>query len=131
MTHGRHEVPRVEDAPRQGEATFTEELDGEAIVYSERTGDTHVLNQTATLIWQQLDGEVTLDELSRDLSEVFKAPFAVVQADVLQVVRTLAEDGLLDIGRPGQVGGSSDKVMTADVPAPPPASDFLPKPPPG
>ena len=131
MTRDRYEMPRGEDAPQRGEGTVTEELDGEAIVYSECTGDVHVLNATATLIWQHLDGQVTLDDLARDLSEVFLVPFAQVQADVLQVARTLAEDGLLDTRWSSQVGVPSDGMPTADVAAPPLESGFLPKPPPG
>lgn len=131
MARERYEMVTGEDAPRRSESTVTEELDGEAVVYAESTGDVHALNATATLIWQQLDGHVTLNELARDLSELFTVPFDLVQADVLQVVRTFAEDGLLDASAAGQAQASAHGLTTAGGAASSPMSGFLPKPPPG
>ncbi len=85
-----------EDAPRPRDTTVTEDVDGEAIVYLEETGALHVLNPTATLIWQHLDGQVSVDELAASLSDASGAPLDVVQADVLQAVRSFGAAGLLD-----------------------------------
>lgn len=124
--------PRREDAPRRDEGTVTEELDGEAVVYSDRTGNIHVMNPIATLIWQQLDGQVTLEQLSVDLSEVFGAPLDVVRTDVLQVVRTFHEDELLDDGRSHHLAPRPDDRGAEDDAGPAPSDAyFLPEPPPG
>jgi peroxiredoxin len=55
-----------------------------------------VLNPTAALIFQFLDGEATLGELVDDFTEVLGADRAVVEADALAFVRDLGANGLLE-----------------------------------
>jgi thiol-disulfide isomerase/thioredoxin len=55
-----------------------------------------VLNQTAALIFQFLDGEATLGELVEDFTEAFGADRDIVEADVLAFVRGLGANGLLE-----------------------------------
>jgi peroxiredoxin len=55
-----------------------------------------VLNQTAALIFQFLDGEATLGELVDDFAEALDLDRAVVEDDVLTFVRDLGANGLLE-----------------------------------
>jgi thiol-disulfide isomerase/thioredoxin len=54
-----------------------------------------VLNATAALVYQFLDGEVLLGELVADLSDALGADPDVVTSDVLDFVRELGSNGLL------------------------------------
>ena len=92
------------------ESVSTEVLDGEAVIYSSETQAFHVLNPTATIIWQQLDGRNSLDQLAIELSEAFDAPYDVVCADIIEVVRSFAEMGLLE-------GYASDEPVEGTVKA--------------
>lgn len=94
--------------PRRHDQTFTEVLDGEAVVYEERGRTLHVLSPTATVIWENLDGELSLDGLAAALSDAFGAPLEVVRADTLATVTSFAELGLLD-------GSTGPEVAEADV----------------
>jgi hypothetical protein len=82
--------------PVQSPHTFVVELDGEAVVLDEDANRIHLLNQTATLIWNCLDGEVDVRGLAVEIGEVLGLPFEQVLADTLAVVRNLGDEGLLD-----------------------------------
>jgi hypothetical protein len=71
-------------------------LDGEAVLYHERYQTVCVLNPTATLIWSQLDGEVTVDDLAADLVAAFAVDGDTILADVVVTLRDLGRHGLLE-----------------------------------
>jgi hypothetical protein len=71
------------------------ELDGEAVLYQEAARTLHLLNQTATVIWNCLDGVSDLDSLADDLAAAFSADVQRVRDDVLEVVRQFGRQGLL------------------------------------
>ena len=81
---------------RRRAETVTEVLDGEAVVLEERSRTVHVLSPTATAIWENLDGEMSLEELAAALSDAFGAPLDLVLADTLDAVGRFAEHGLLE-----------------------------------
>lgn len=54
-----------------------------------------VLNPTGSLVWQCLDGEVSLAELITEFSEELNLDAAVVEQDVVGFVRSLGNAGLL------------------------------------
>jgi PqqD family protein of HPr-rel-A system len=74
----------------------TAEIDGDAVIYDELLGATHLLNPTAAIVWGLLDGETRLDELSADLAEAFGVDVGEVLADVVMIVGELGRRGLLE-----------------------------------
>ena len=82
--------------PVRSPDAFVVELDGEAVVLDERANRLHLLNHTATLIWNCLDGEVDVRELAREIGDALELPVDTVLADTLAVVRDLGTEGLLD-----------------------------------
>ncbi len=83
------------DRVRPRDTVTTEVLDGEAVLHVEGKPGLHVLNSTASLIWQNLDGQHTLNELASSLSQLAGVPFGTVQRDVLDAVRAFGDSGLL------------------------------------
>ncbi len=72
------------------------ELDGEAVVYDERSGELHHLNPTATLIFGFLDGTVTIRDLAADVSDAFGVPADEVESQIRALVRRFRKLGLLN-----------------------------------
>jgi hypothetical protein len=72
------------------------ELDGEAVVLDELANRLHLLNRTATLIWNCLDGLVDVRGLALEIGEVLDLPVEQVLADTVAVVQELGAEGLLD-----------------------------------
>jgi hypothetical protein len=75
---------------------FTEELDGEAVVYHETSETVHLLSPTATIVWRCLDGEASLATISSELATAFGAELTRINEDVLGVVRDFGRQGLLE-----------------------------------
>jgi hypothetical protein len=114
------------DRPRPREGVSTEVLDGEAVVYLNGTRRLHVLNFSASLIWQHLDGAVSLDELAALLSGAANVPVEVIREDVLKAVREFGRMGLLhDVAAVDAVDEGADAVVLGDD------LRFLPEPPHG
>lgn len=72
------------------------EIDGEAVLLVEGTTRLHWLNPTGTVVWNNLDGSITIDQLSDELSSAFGVEREVIYEDVLAVVREFGKAGLLD-----------------------------------
>jgi hypothetical protein len=72
-------------------------LAGEAVVFDPGTGDLHRLDRTATLVWQRLDGERTVDGLAAGIAlDVRDADPPTVRDDVVTLTTQLAQRGLLE-----------------------------------
>lgn len=82
-------------APARGEHVHTVVLDGEGVLLDEQENRLHLLNVTATLLWQLYDGATTLDELATDLSTELGGDHATILADLVTISRHLGAEGLL------------------------------------
>lgn len=98
MTDIPHDAidPGFRAARRTDAAIAAVELEGETVVFDEDTGALHLLDATATTVWQCLDGRASLAELSAELAEATGAALDLVQRDVVDLVRTLGRRGLLE-----------------------------------
>jgi hypothetical protein len=83
-------------APARSPDAFAVFLDGEAVILDERLDRLHLLNHTATLLWQLFDGAVTLTELASELGDELHLDAGVVLEDLVTITRHLGEEGLLE-----------------------------------
>lgn len=60
----------------------------EAVVHMPALGATHVLDRSAAMLWQCLDGVSPLEEIFADMAAVFGVDRSVVEHDCLPVVRS-------------------------------------------
>jgi PqqD family protein of HPr-rel-A system len=90
-------VPLVKPKARADLAV--EELDGEAVIFDEESGDLHHLNPTATIVLGLCDGTATMHSLSADLARAFGAPLEDVEPQVRTLVRQFRKANLLEPGR--------------------------------
>jgi PqqD family protein of HPr-rel-A system len=88
-------MERIDERPRVREDLTVVELDGEAVIYDDRNGDLHRLNQTATLVFSLLDGSATVEELARDISKAYGMEDEEVIAQVRELAAKLAASHLL------------------------------------
>ena len=72
------------------------QLDGETVALDRRNGLIHQFNQTASRIWEQCDGKMSIKEIVADFSETFDVDFAVATKDVTAIVKQLKSLELLD-----------------------------------
>jgi PqqD family protein of HPr-rel-A system len=89
--------------PRVREGLTVVELDGEAVVYDERSGDLHHLNPTATLVFGLCDGTATGRELAVDIAAAYGQPVDEVTEQVHALLRQLRKAKLVEtIGAPAE-----------------------------
>lgn len=82
--------------PTHARAVVGVELDGEAVLYHEELQTVCVLNPTATVVWNCLDGSSGLDRLCQDLADAFSVEAEALREDVLGIVREFGRQGLLE-----------------------------------
>ena len=76
------------------------ELDmGDGLILYNHEGDlVHHLNPSAGIIWQLCDGDATVAQLAKEISEEYGLPGETVQAEVVSLVAEMDALGLLQDG---------------------------------
>lgn len=74
------------------------DLDGEAILFDPRTGNTYQLNRTALAVWRRCDGVTETREIAAGQCENFEVDFETALDHVEQLVALFTESGLLESG---------------------------------
>lgn len=72
-----------------------QKMNDEVLVVDPRTREVHLLNVTATRIWDLLETPRTAGEISLALAEEFDAPAEVLRADVATSLAELGAKGLV------------------------------------
>jgi len=83
-------------APRLAEGIQHVQVGPEIVVIGGQLDNSHVLNETASLVWRCLDGEVTLNELAKELSDATGANADQILADIVGLSRQLGTLGFLE-----------------------------------
>jgi hypothetical protein len=84
-------------------------LDGELVVYDSSSNALHHLNPVATIVWQQCDGEQTVDAIVERLVRESTEQPEVVRRHVCELIDQLASVSLLvstDQSSPREGSGS-------------------------
>ena len=82
--------------PRVRDDLHVVELDGEAVVYDDVTGDLHNLNAVATVVLELCDGSATTREIAEDVASVFEAAPPDVERHVRRCISQLRAIGLIE-----------------------------------
>ena len=100
--------------PRPIDEAIGLEMDGEAVLIVEEKFSTHWLNQTSTLVWNALDGVLSIQQLADEIGQQFGADPKTVLKDVLEVVRQFGMAGLL-IGVSESVAGGNPRGIPQGI----------------
>ncbi len=82
---------------RRLEGIAWREIDGEAVLVNVRRDEVMHLNPTAAFLWSLLDGERSLAEVARAISEEFEVGEATAEADAVSFARELLERGAVEV----------------------------------
>jgi hypothetical protein len=83
-------------ARRPSPAVEWVEVDGEIVAWNADGESLHLLDPIASLVFQLMDGEATLEVTIADLGEAFGRPPEQIGPDVLRCAASLEEMGLLE-----------------------------------
>ena len=81
--------------PQKRDGVRAREIDGETVILDESGGRMHNLNCTASYIFGEVDGQRSVDEISRDLSDTFGIPLDRASSDTRNFLGILRDRGLL------------------------------------
>jgi methyltransferase-like protein len=82
---------------RRMEGIAWREIDGEAVLVNVRRDEVMHLNPVAAFLWSLLDGERSLAEVARAVTEEFEVEAATAEADALSFAGELLERGAVEI----------------------------------
>ena len=85
---------------RQAENIVTRTVMGETLLVP-ISGDLasmdelYTLNNAGAYIWQALDGLSSISEISEQMRQEFDAPSEIIESDLMEIIRDLADAGLI------------------------------------
>lgn len=95
-------TPEVEPAPpvttitpRRASHIAERRINGDLVLYDPARARVHLLNATAALAWSLCDGTRDRTAIVAALAERLSASRVVIATDVAELIRRLANDGLL------------------------------------
>jgi len=71
-------------------------IDGEAVILDRNGGRVHQLNQTATFIWNQCDGQVTVENIAGQFAQSYDVDVEVATRDIRDIIEKFRELELVD-----------------------------------
>jgi hypothetical protein len=116
---------QLDSYPARKDGLVTTVIDGETAVYDRVTDKLHLLDRSATAVWQRLDGSRALGEIADDIAAAYGVAEHVALRDVTTLAAALGDQGLLSgsaaapgsppqpVAMPASGGGP-----TAPLPAP-------------
>jgi PqqD family protein of HPr-rel-A system len=84
------------------------EMEGEAVIYDEQSGQIHYLNRTATIVFNLCDGTSTVQEFAADIADAFSLSREEVERQVRTLIRNFRKAGFLDEPAAGNSKASSN-----------------------
>lgn len=83
--------------PQKNEAILDRELDGETVLFNLSTNKLHSLNTTASFIWEQCNGENTVDSLVELLGRSFAVKAEQAETDLRALLGGMVHAGLIEL----------------------------------
>ena len=80
---------------RREDQVVEREIDGSLVLYDHGHQRVHVLNPTASMIWQMCDGNHAAEEIAAQLAAMFPSHADAIPDDVASVLRMFAVERLL------------------------------------
>jgi hypothetical protein len=74
-----------------------QEVGSELLVLNQKQESLNQLNSTAAWVFARCDGSRTLDELLAELVQIYEVTHEIARQDLLSVLRTLADLGLVEL----------------------------------
>jgi Coenzyme PQQ synthesis protein D (PqqD) len=81
---------------RQASQIHTVDVDGEAVILDQASGQLMLLNTAGALVWSLFDGVSTIAEICTDIAEVLAVPIEQVLDETSLLAHTLLDSGFAE-----------------------------------
>lgn len=78
------------------DSLIVQKIDGELVVLDRGAGQVHQLNETASFVWEHLDGHTPVEVIAARLCERFEVELPVARGDVAQIIDQFRGADLLE-----------------------------------
>lgn len=85
----------LKSVPKRNEAIKWRELGNEGILLHPGSGDFFQVSETGLIIWQQLDGQKSIEEIIKDLALHFDASYEELARDAIEFMEELINKRLV------------------------------------
>ena len=89
----------LDSSPRQAPNVVSRQIEDEAVLVHPLQGKVRVLNPVGARVWELVDGQRTLDAISRVIAAEFAVDLTRVQIEVPTFCEDLAQRGVLAFDR--------------------------------
>jgi hypothetical protein len=89
--------------PQRNPKLAWREIDGEAVIISPEDSHVHELNETASLIWTNADGQRSVDEIASVMAGKYDVALEMAKSDVTELIEILFAKGLLVTSKQAKV----------------------------
>lgn len=72
-------------------------IDGEAVLVNVRRDDVMHLNPAASSLWSSLDGQASLEDIARSMTEEYDVDMDMALADAIAFAASLVEQGAAEV----------------------------------
>lgn len=72
-------------------------IEGEAVLVNVRSDEVMHLNPAASLLWSSLDGQASLQDIARSITEEYDVDMDTALADAMEFSDSLLEQGAVEI----------------------------------
>jgi Coenzyme PQQ synthesis protein D (PqqD) len=70
--------------------------DPTVVLLNPKSGEYYTLEAVGSRVWQLCDGKSTIAEMAATLSQEFDAPSDVIEGDIVDLVKDLLNEGLVE-----------------------------------
>jgi len=88
---------RLKSIPRRNESIRWREFGADGILLNPASGDYFEISETAMIIWSQMDGRKTIEEIIRELAARFDADAEDLTRETTEFIEDLTGKGLISI----------------------------------
>jgi pyrroloquinoline quinone biosynthesis protein D len=88
---------QVDDRPKRDERTVWRRGDEGVVVLNPNDGQYFSLDDVGGRIWELCEGDRSIAEIANVLAEEYDAEPSVIQADALELLRELRDEGLVAV----------------------------------
>lgn len=85
----------LDSRPRRNEPILAKQVKDDLILLDPRNGEYYTLDEVGGRIWALCDGERTVSDIAAIISQEYDAPAETIEADVVELLRDLANGQLV------------------------------------
>lgn len=83
--------------PKSNQTVLTQEVENELLILDRNDNKVHQLNETALLIWKECDGIQSIQDIVEIFVNNYEVTHDKAEKDVLETLRILQENNLIEI----------------------------------